>query len=138
MPVAFLTPNQVARYGCFPADLSLDQLARSAFLDATDRAVLAALRGDHTRLGYAVQLATVRLLGTFLDAPTAVPSVLVTYLAQQIGVAPTHYLERYQRSRMRRSHTLDIRQRYDYRDYRDPPGAAGASYAGCLRAPGWE
>jgi TnpA family transposase len=120
MPVALLTPDQVARYGCFPADLSLDQLARSAFLDATDRAVLAVLRGDHTRLGYAVQLATVRLLGTFLDAPTAVPSVLVTYLAQQIGIAPTDHLDRYQHSRMRWLHTLDIRRRYDYRDYRDP------------------
>ena len=40
MPIAFLTPDQVARYGCFPADLSLDQLARNAFLDATDRAEL--------------------------------------------------------------------------------------------------
>jgi hypothetical protein len=101
MPVAFLTPNQVARYSCFPADLSLDQLARNAFLDATDRAVLAALRGDHTRLGYAVQLATVRLLGTFLDAPTTVPPVLVTYLAQQLELAPIDHLDRYQRMRER-------------------------------------
>jgi hypothetical protein len=80
MPVAFLTPDQAARYASFPTDLSADLLARSAFLDATDRTVLAALRGDHTRLGYAVQLATVRLLGTFLPEPTSVPESLVTYL----------------------------------------------------------
>jgi hypothetical protein len=66
MPVAFLTPDQVAHYGAFPADLSPDLLARFAFLDATDHAVFATLRGDHTRLGYAVQLATVRILGTFV------------------------------------------------------------------------
>ncbi len=104
-----------------PPTSRFDQLARSAFLDATDHAVLAVLRGDHTRLGYAVQLPPLCACSApSLDAPTAVPSVLVTYLAQQLGVAPTDHLDRYQHSRMRWLHTLDIRRRYDYRDYRDP------------------
>ena len=120
MPVAFLAADQVARYGRFVADPSADQLARSAYLDTTDRAVLTALRSDHTRLGYAVQLATVRLLGTFLSDPTAVPDVLVHYLAQQLAITPTDHLTRYRASRMPWHHTVDIRQRYAYVDYTDP------------------
>jgi hypothetical protein len=120
MPVDFLSPAQEARYAAFPEPLTADLLARHAFLDATDRAVLASLRGDHTRLGYAVQLATVRCLGTFRDTPTDVPTALVSTLAQQLAISPTDHLQRYQGSRMRWLHTLDIRQRYGYVDYTHP------------------
>ena len=120
MPVDVLSPAQEARYAAFPEPLTADLLARHAFLDAADRAVLASLRGDHTRLGYAVQLATVRCLGTFRDTPTDVPPALVSTLAQQLAITPTDHLPRYQGSRMRWLHTLDIRQRYGYVDYADP------------------
>jgi hypothetical protein len=56
--------------------------------------VLASLRGDHARLGYAVQLATVRCLSTFRENPTDVPIALVSTLAQQHAITPTDHLER--------------------------------------------
>jgi hypothetical protein len=47
------------------------------------------------RLGFAVQLGTVRFLGTFLDDPTDVPSGVVRALGKQIGISDAGCLARY-------------------------------------------
>jgi hypothetical protein len=45
------------------------------------RQEIAVRRGDYNRLGYAIQLCTVRFLGTFVPEPTAAPRVMVAHLA---------------------------------------------------------
>ena len=118
MPVSYLSEAQKARYAAFPEPLAADDLARHAYLNTTDRAVIASLRADHTRLGYAVQLATVRCLGTFLNDPTAVPAELISYLTQQLGLSSTGFADAYS-GRMRHYHVEAICERYGYTLYTD-------------------
>ena len=121
MPVDFLSETQRAAYSRYAGEPSAEQLARYFHLDAHDRSVIATRRGDENRLGFAVQLGTVRFLGIFLPRPTEVPDGVVRFVATQLGIRDTTSFARYaQRTASHREHASEIQKRYGYRPSSDP------------------
>jgi TnpA family transposase len=122
MPVDFLSEEQKSQYGRFSVEPSEDQLARYFHLDDLDMELTRRRRGNHNRLGFALQLTTVRYLGTFLANPIDVPEVVVGYLCKQLGIRNGISLEDYLvRQNTRWEHTDEIRQCYGYSDFSEQP-----------------
>jgi len=105
-------------YGRFPEALSTAELERFLFLDDADLRLVAKRRGDHNRLGFALQLGTVRFLGMFLPDPTDVPTAVVDFVAEQVGAADASCLKSYLSRRSTRfEHAEEITAAYGYREF---------------------
>lgn len=86
MPVSFLSKTQREQYGQYVGAPSSQELSRYFHLDDADHSLIAKKRSTHNRLGFAVQLCTLRYLGTFIPDLIQVPRVIVTTLADQLAV----------------------------------------------------
>jgi hypothetical protein len=120
MPVEFLTDDEAAAYGRFAGPPALADLERVFFLDDEDRALVRQRRGEHMRLGFALQLVTVRWLGTFLEDPLDVPGVVLEFVAGQLGVEDPSQVKRYTERRPTPfDHQRDIRRACGWKDFTD-------------------
>ena len=121
MPVEFLTQAQKERHGRFIDEPSPEQLARHFHFDDIDHTLIARKRGAHNRLGFAIQLGTVRHLGAFLLDPIDVPRPVITYVGRQLHLDSSTSLLRYlERKQTRHAHCAEIRKVYGYHDFSDP------------------
>lgn len=121
VPVEFLTPEQRNRYGCYVEEPSPEQLALFFHLDDRDRTLVEPRRHVHARLGFALQLCTVRFLGTFLSGPTDVPHNVILTLASQLDIADVTVLSRYREGEMRYDHIHESMAEYGYQDFSSQP-----------------
>ena len=106
-------------YGRFGA-LSRVELERFFYLDDEDRRLIAARRRDYNRLGFALQVVTVRQLGMFLADPLDVPPELIDYLAEQLGIEDSSCVRRYtEREKTKLEHAWEIQREYGLTPYAD-------------------
>ena len=117
VPVEFLSDVEAAAYGRFAGSPSREELDRVFFLDDADRKLIDRRRSAPNQLGFALQLTTVRWLGTFLADPTDVPPVVLAYVARQLEIKDPSCVVRYlERRRTRFEHAEEIRASEGLRD----------------------
>ncbi|MFF8958679.1 Tn3 family transposase [Streptomyces sp. NPDC014894] len=118
MPVDFLSDDQVSRYGRFASEPTPGELEQFFRLDQKGHELVAGKRRDATKLGFAVQWGTVRMLGTFLlDDPVAVPRSTAAFVAEQLRLDPACLGEYTARAKTAYEHTWEIRDAYGYREF---------------------
>ncbi|MGI8807198.1 MAG: DUF4158 domain-containing protein [Acidimicrobiales bacterium] len=115
MPVRFLTEAQRENLSTFPAELDPAALDRFFTLSAADLAEARARRGDGNRLGWALQLCGLRMLGFCPDDVATAPASGVTFLARQLGVDP-HAIAAYgERAQTRTDHVNQVKAHLGFR-----------------------
>ncbi|MGH3119415.1 MAG: DUF4158 domain-containing protein, partial [Streptosporangiaceae bacterium] len=118
MPVEFLTDEGATAYGRYAGVPSRADLERAFFLDDEDRALIDRHRGVHMRLGFSLQLVTVRWTGAFLEDPLDVPAVVLDFMAEQLGVADPSCVKKYtERTKTRFDHQWEIRRECDLKEF---------------------
>jgi hypothetical protein len=78
--------DQEQTYARFVGSPSTQQLSRYFHVDDADIERVNLRRGAHNKPGFALQLTTVRFLGTFLSESSAVPPSVVAYVAAKLGI----------------------------------------------------
>jgi hypothetical protein len=120
MPVSFLSKEQRKNYGRFTRVPSPDDLARYFHMDEFDLGLISKKRGQSSRLGFALQLGTVRYLGTFLEDPLDVPMPVLHTLTRQLYINTIDDIQIYRSSEQRWSHATEIREQYGYVEITEP------------------
>jgi hypothetical protein len=117
MPVEFLSDDEAAYGRCtgVPSPAELDKVF---FLDDEDRKVVGRRRGPHMKLGFALQLVTVRYVGLFPENPLDVPAEVLQFVAGQLDIADPSCVKRYtERDKTRFDHAWEIQRAYRLRDF---------------------
>ena len=120
MAVDFLTDEQKARYGQYYEEISDVQLARYFYLDKSDINFIQKRRGEQNRLGFALQLTSVRYLGTYIFDVNIIPNNVQDFVAKQLSITDLTILQSYaQREVTKREHNALIRKQYGYQELRE-------------------
>jgi TnpA family transposase len=104
MSRGFLTTAERRRLSTFPQEISVGDLGRYFTLTPEDLAQLSSQRGDHNRLGFALQLCTLSYLGFIPDNLLEPPPTVLRLLVLQV----MHYLN------YRRATTPDLVELEDW------------------------
>src|SRR6266567_6230820 len=118
MPIGFLTDADRDRLNRFPTDIAPTDLLTYFTLSEAELELIQAHRSDHNRLGFALQLVALKLLGFAPDDLSTAPARAVAYLALQLSV-PTSTLVQYgDREHTRTDHLRETKAFLGFRDAR--------------------
>jgi hypothetical protein len=115
MPVQFLSQADHDRLNRFPEEITHEELNSFFWLSHDDRQFIASVRGDHNRLGFAVQIGCLRYLGFFPEDLSQIPHVVIEYVAAHLGVIPELLAFYGKRTSTQRHHQRQIQKLLGYR-----------------------
>lgn len=108
MSSGFLTAAERERWQRFPDTIPQDDLAGYFLLSDDDHREVNRQREPFNRLGYALQLCTLRYLGFVPTDFRATPQNAVSSVAEQLGIAPS-FLAQYNNRRTQSDHRRSVR-----------------------------
>ncbi|GGJ60098.1 DUF4158 domain-containing protein [Deinococcus roseus] len=120
MPADFLTPEQSQRYGTYTEEPTPEQLEKFFQLDDFDLEFIQKGRLGVQRLGFALQLTTLRFLGTFPRDVRNIPRVVRKFVAKQLGMDSRDLNQYSRRPSTLSQHQTQIREKYGFQEFHDP------------------
>src|SRR6266850_2966968 len=88
MPIHIFTEAERATLDTFPAEITQEDLITFFTLSEADKAQLPIYSAPYNRLGFALQLCTLRFMGFVPEDVMRIPPAIVEYVAEQITVEP--------------------------------------------------
>jgi hypothetical protein len=101
-----LTPAERASLLAFPE--TEDELIRHYIFSEPDLSTICQRRGDHNRIGFAVQLCCLRYPGFLLPPDMDPPVSLLTIVGRQLGIEPGAWPQYAKRQETRREHAAEL------------------------------
>jgi TnpA family transposase len=114
MPISFLSAAERDRWQRFPDTIAQDDLAVYFLLSDDDQREVNRQREPFNRLGYALQLCTLRYLGFVPTDFQVTPEVVVSFVADQLDIVPS-VLEYYTNRRTQSDHRRHVRAYLGFR-----------------------
>jgi Domain of unknown function (DUF4158) len=111
VPGRVFTESERKRLDVFPSEIAELDLIRYFTLSGSDLEFVRKQRGDHNRLGFALQLCGLRYLGFCPDDLVTAPPAAITFVADQLQVTPAALRTYGVRPQTRTGHLQQI-QRY--------------------------
>jgi len=115
MPKGFLTDAQRERLNRFPDDLPRDDLSAYFTLSGADIEIIKSQRHEHTQLGFALQLCTLRYLGFVPNDLSTVPVAATTFIGHQLKLTPAAIQDYGRRTHTRTDHFLSVQSYLEFR-----------------------
>jgi TnpA family transposase len=115
MPVDFLSAAERECWQRFPETIPHDDLVAFFWLSEHDVREVHRQREPQNRLGYALQLCTLRYLGFVPEELQTTPPEVVTFVAEQLAVAPTVLTAYARRRRTQTDHQLSVQTYLGFR-----------------------
>ncbi|EHM3140222.1 Tn3 family transposase [Enterococcus faecalis] len=106
-------------FGIYLGKPSTEQLNQFFYLHEKDLELMDTIRLPATRLGFAIQLGSLRFLGTFISDITTIPQNVLSYVAIQLNIDPGEIIY-YSRRQTRYQHIKLIKSHYGYHDFSQP------------------
>jgi Domain of unknown function (DUF4158)/Sulfatase-modifying factor enzyme 1 len=115
VPVGFLSDAERERLDSFPAQVVPGDIETHFTLSRADRRQVPRTGSPANRLGFALQLGTLRFLGFCPDDLGTAPVAVVAFMARQLDVAPAELARYGRRGQARTEHLRLIRRHLGFR-----------------------